>query len=42
MPYAVIQSLIKHPLTDRGIERFLSDWQTLPDYEDAILPTAKV
>lgn len=42
MPYAVIQSLIKHPLTDRGIERFLSDWQTLPNYEDAILPTAKV
>jgi len=42
MPYAVIQSLIKHPLTDRGIERFLADWQTLPNYTDAILPTAKV
>jgi len=42
MPYAVIQSLIKHPLTDRGIERFLADWQTLPNYADAILPTAKV
>ena len=42
LPYAVIMSLIKHPLTDRGIERFLADWKTLPNYEDAILPTAKV
>lgn len=41
MPFAVIQSLIKHPLTDRGIERFLADWKTLPDYQDAILATAK-
>jgi transaldolase len=41
MPYAVIQALIKHPLTDRGIERFLADWKTLPNYQDAILaPTA--
>lgn len=37
MPFAVIQTLIKHPLTDRGIERFLADWKTLPDYQDAIL-----
>jgi transaldolase len=41
MPFAVIMSLIKHPLTDRGIERFLADWQTLPGYQDAILATAK-
>jgi transaldolase len=27
MPYAVLQSLIKHPLTDIGIERFLADWE---------------
>jgi transaldolase len=40
MPFAVIMSLIKHPLTDRGIERFLADWQTLPGYQDAILATA--
>jgi transaldolase len=37
MPYAVIMALTKHPLTDRGIERFLADWRTLPNYENAIL-----
>jgi transaldolase len=26
MPFKVIESLIKHPLTDIGIERFLGDW----------------
>lgn len=25
-PYSVIERLIKHPLTDQGIERFLADW----------------
>lgn len=25
-PYAVIEKMIKHPLTDQGIERFLADW----------------
>src|SRR5207245_2943661 len=37
MPFAVVQTLIKHPLTDLGIERFLADWKTLPGYEEAIL-----
>jgi transaldolase len=27
MPFKVIDQLIKHPLTDLGIERFLSDWK---------------
>jgi transaldolase len=26
MPYKVLTSLVKHPLTDAGIERFLADW----------------
>ena len=26
MPPAVIRSLLKHPLTDRGLEAFLADW----------------
>ncbi len=26
MPYKVFKQLVKHPLTDIGIERFLSDW----------------
>lgn len=27
IPFKVIESLIKHPLTDSGIERFLKDWE---------------
>ncbi len=27
MPFAVIKQLIKHPLTDIGLERFISDWK---------------
>lgn len=30
VPYGVLMSLIKHPLTDLGIERFLKDWQNVP------------
>lgn len=26
LPYKVILSMIKHPLTDAGIEKFLADW----------------
>lgn len=26
VPYKVIEQMIKHPLTDQGIERFLADW----------------
>ena len=27
MPLEVIKQLIKHPLTDRGLEKFLADWE---------------
>ena len=27
MPYKVIEQLVKHPLTDIGLEKFLSDWK---------------
>ena len=27
LPFKVIQSMIKHPLTDAGIEKFLEDWK---------------
>lgn len=30
IPYSVITQLIKHPLTDIGIERFLKDWEKVP------------
>ncbi|MCL5292130.1 MAG: fructose-6-phosphate aldolase [Actinobacteria bacterium] len=31
VPYAVIKAMVKHPLTDRGIESFLKDWEKLQD-----------
>lgn len=30
VPYKVIMQMLKHPLTDAGIERFLKDWETVP------------
>ncbi len=27
IPYSVIMQMLKHPLTDAGIERFLKDWE---------------
>jgi transaldolase len=27
VPYDVFQKMIKHPLTDKGIECFLNDWE---------------
>lgn len=29
VPYNVLMALVKHPLTDIGIERFLKDWQNV-------------
>ncbi|MEM1115192.1 MAG: fructose-6-phosphate aldolase [Bacteroidota bacterium] len=29
MPLGVIKKLIKHPLTDSGLEKFLADWEAL-------------
>lgn len=26
MPFNVLQKIVKHPLTDRGLQRFLDDW----------------
>lgn len=31
MPLSVINGLLKHPLTDNGLERFLSDWDKLQE-----------
>lgn len=30
IPFNVIQQLIKHPLTDVGIKKFLEDWEKVP------------
>ena len=29
MPYSIFQQLVKHPLTDMGLKKFLSDWQKM-------------
>lgn len=31
MPFKILTQIIKHPLTDTGLERFLDDWQTIPE-----------
>jgi transaldolase len=31
IPYSVIAQLAKHPLTDIGLERFLKDWESIPE-----------
>jgi len=30
VPYKVIVQMTKHPLTDKGIDQFLKDWETVP------------
>ena len=30
VPYKVLRQILKHPLTDIGIERFLEDWKKVP------------
>jgi transaldolase len=30
VPFSVLEALVKHPLTDSGLDRFLKDWEQLP------------
>lgn len=30
VPYTTLMALVKHPLTDIGIQRFLKDWENVP------------
>ncbi len=40
MPFTVLQALVKHPLTDIGLDRFLKDWEQLaPAAKAAHVPT---
>lgn len=41
MPYDVFAKLVKHPLTDLGMERFRADWKTLQDELAGGLETEK-
>jgi transaldolase len=31
LPFAPLKKMIKHPLTDSGLARFLADWEGVPD-----------
>ncbi|NPA17344.1 MAG: fructose-6-phosphate aldolase [Aquificae bacterium] len=31
IPYKVVEQLAKHPLTDIGLEKFLKDWESVPE-----------
>ena len=31
IPFAVMETLTKHPLTDAGIQRFLADWENVKE-----------
>ncbi len=31
VPYSVLEKMVRHPLTDIGIERFLEDWEKVSD-----------
>jgi transaldolase len=34
MPFDIMRKLFNHPLTDIGLERFLADWESVPDREE--------
>ncbi|WP_017813574.1 MULTISPECIES: fructose-6-phosphate aldolase [Paenibacillus] len=36
IPGTLVPTLWKHPLTDSGIERFLKDWETVPQAKEAV------
>ncbi|MFQ6059320.1 MAG: fructose-6-phosphate aldolase [Anaerolineae bacterium] len=38
IPFAVLQKMIRHPLTDVGLERFLADWRKVPNHEAIFAP----
>ena len=31
LPFGVLRKLFNHPLTDAGNEKFLKDWETVPN-----------
>ena len=37
VPYKVLKQLVKHPLTDVGLEKFLADWDKVPKSSDGTL-----
>ncbi|MBI4356122.1 MAG: fructose-6-phosphate aldolase [Candidatus Omnitrophica bacterium] len=42
MPLAVLEQLVRHPLTDIGLARFLKDWETIPqEQRDIVMRTLR-
>lgn len=41
MPYAVMEKLAQHPLTDLGLARFLKDWEKVPKAARPSAPTVR-
>ncbi len=41
MPFQVLEQLVKHPLTDLGLKRFLADWEKF-QHESALRKTTAV
>ncbi|MBI3722534.1 fructose-6-phosphate aldolase [bacterium] len=39
IPWKILEDMIKHPLTDLGLEQFLKDWQKVPGGMSAVLAT---
>jgi transaldolase len=40
MPYKVFEQLFKHPLTDKGLEGFLKDWEKAREALGEVVPSA--
>ena len=36
MPFPILEALLKHPLTEAGLERFLKDWERLPPHARSV------
>jgi transaldolase len=39
MPFKVFESLVKHPLTDAGAQRFLDDWEAAQPHLGELPPS---
>lgn len=39
MPFKVFEQLVKHPLTDAGFDRFISDWEEAKPHLGELLPS---
>lgn len=42
MPFAVLMQMLKHPLTDLGLERFIADWRKVMGERGALPAFARV